>query len=119
MTLILVEDDEPVRRSLKMLLELDGYAVLDYATGSAAIEAGRNLWHKCLIADYQLPDLDGLALIAAFKANGRYGPSILMTGHFNDTLEKRALDAGYHVVLQKPFQFYEVSTAIAQLTSRY
>lgn len=117
MRIILVEDDAPVRRSMKLLLAMRGLEVSDYETGSAALAATLNSPGTCLVADYLLPDIDGIALLARFRAQGWRGPAVMITGHFNMALERRAHKVGYSVVFEKPFRFDCVIQTIAALAS--
>ena len=115
MRIILVEDDGPVRHSTKLLLAMHGHDVSDYGTGSAALEVTTNDLGACLIADYLLPDIDGIALLARFRAQGRRGPAIMITGHFDMALERRAREVGYSAIFEKPLRSGYLIQAIAKL----
>lgn len=109
---ILVEDDDAVRRSLQLLLHWHGYDVRAYpgaATASLATDLDRAHW---LIADYRLPDGDGLEVLEALRGRGWTGRALLVTGHFEPGLAPRALAAGFHAVIQKPLRQHEVLSAL-------
>jgi two-component system, LuxR family, response regulator FixJ len=116
--IILVEDDAPVRHSLKLLLSMRDHDVRDCETGgdALAIEFGND--QTCLIADYLLPDIDGVALLGELHKRGWRAPAIMITGVFDPMLEGRARDAGYVTVFEKPLQHDQLVDAVDALTIR-
>lgn len=109
---ILVEDDDAVRRSLQLLLHWHGYDVRAYpgaAAASLATDLDRAHW---LIADYRLPDGDGLEVLEALRRRGWAGRALLVTGHSEPDLAPRAFAAGYHAVIEKPLRQHEVLSAL-------
>jgi two-component system, LuxR family, response regulator FixJ len=111
--IVIVEDDEPVRLSLKLLFGLQRYAVVDFAHGEAALSIDFDAPQTCLIADYLLPDMDGIALLAAYRARGWRASALMITGSFHPTLARRAIDAGFSAVFEKPFRHGDIINAIA------
>ena len=116
MDIILVEDDVPVRHSLKMLLTLCGHNVRDFGCSIEALL--HPLRDQCLIADYLLPDLDGLELIKRLRPLGWNGSGILITGYFDETLKVRAERVGYIGVYEKPACFPELVKQVAHIATR-
>lgn len=100
--ILLVEDDAAVRRSLQLILQGAGFAVRSYATG-AALLADPNIGDaRAIVADYRLPDGDGLRLLRDIRKAGFNGIAILITGFGSPELEIRAKAAGYVRILEKP-----------------
>lgn len=101
--IVLVVDDDPaVRSSHKFSLEVEGFEVRTYASpnellGEASLPAG-----CCLIVNYQMPEMNGLELLARLRDRGLTMPTILVTGYSSDHLRKRAAAAGV-TLLEKPF----------------
>lgn len=94
MKIILVEEDGPVRHSMKLLRSIRGHEVTGYETGSTALAATFNDLETCLIADYLLPDIDGIALLAWSRARGWRRPAVMITGHFDRALERHMREVG-------------------------
>lgn len=117
MKVVLVDDDAAVRSSLKLLLAGRGHDVEDFAGGQAVLDANLGDNHFCLIADYLMPDIDGIWLLDGLRKQGWSGPALLITGHFDATLEKRALAAGYSLVFEKPLRSERLIAAIANLAA--
>lgn len=112
--IILVEDDEAVRRSLQLLLAWKGYEVLSYGTAAAAIS--RPSEHRecdILVVDYRLPDGDGLGVLRALRRDGWQGRAILITAFPTTTLTDSAKAGGFHAVLEKPLRKHELIGALA------
>ena len=102
LTVLLVEDDPSVRRSLQLVLQGGGFLVRGYATGTALL-ADPNIGDACaVVADYRLPDSDGVRLLENLRKAGFRGRAVLVTGFGSPELEVSARAAGYARVLEKP-----------------
>lgn len=112
---LLVEDDDAVRRALQLLLVARGYDVRAYRSGEGLATDAEALRATCLVADLVIPGGDALSLLADLKAAGWSGAAILVSGHLTDDLAARALDQGYDLVLPKPIGEYRLVNSIAQL----
>ena len=120
MKVVLVDDDEAVRNSLRLLLTGRGYDVDLYAGGDAVLDAQLDTGSRtCLIADYLMPDIDGLTLLEQLRKQGWSGPALLITGHFNATLERRARAVGYAQVFEKPLNHELLLNAVARLKAAH
>src|SRR5437588_11976782 len=98
MPIILVVDDSPVDRLLTGRLlsrekELDW--VIEYAeNGREALAFMKDLVPHVVVTDLMMPDMDGLELVAAVRAEHPEVPVILMTGQGSETLALEALERG-------------------------
>ena len=116
MKVVLVDDDAAVRSSLKLLLAGRGYDVAVFAGGQAVLDANLSDDHFCLLADYLMPDIDGISLLGKLRKQGWSGPALLITGHFDSGLAKRAKTAGYSAVFQKPLDSQRLIDAVAKFS---
>lgn len=107
-----VEDDEAVRDSLRILLGLRGCRVHDFADAQAFIAVGRALRPACLLVDVKLPGMSGLELQAHVKQEQPDLPVILMTGHGDVAMARTALRAGALDFIEKPINDDELLAAI-------
>lgn len=113
---VLVTDDEAsVRRSLQLLLHAKGYEPHSYTSASALLADAGALSADCMIADYNMPDLDGISLLSAIRAKGWNGSAILITAYCTKDLESRAHACGYAEVIQKPFIRGPILEALSRL----
>uniref|UniRef100_B0SVW9 Response regulator receiver protein n=1 Tax=Caulobacter sp. (strain K31) TaxID=366602 RepID=B0SVW9_CAUSK len=100
--LLLVEDDSGVRRSLQLLLHGRGFDVRAYASGLALLADPTALDAVCLVADYRMPEIDGLAILSRLRGLGWQGQALMITAFPSARLVDRALSAGYSRVIEKP-----------------
>lgn len=99
---LLVEDDSGVRRSLQLLLRGRGFEVRAYASGLALLADPTALGAVCLIADYRMPEIDGLSILTRLRELGWQGQALLVTALPSARLVEQALAAGYSRVIEKP-----------------
>jgi two-component system response regulator FixJ len=117
--ILIVDDDDDVRDSLRALLETEGYAVRDFNSAKHVL-ADRGLKDgACLIADIRMPDMDGLELQEELRRQNIGLPVIIVTGHGDVPLAVRAMKAGALDFIEKPFDgeliLESVKRAVAQI----
>lgn len=101
---LVVEDDESVRRSLQMMLRGRGFAVETCDSVAAVREAGAGPALGLLVTGYRLPDGTGLDVFAVLHAAGWHGRAVLIADVATPDLADRARAAGFHAVLEKPME---------------
>jgi CheY-like chemotaxis protein len=111
-TILLVDDDDAVRRSLQLLLHWRGYDVRSFAAAATIIADTRLDDSDVLIADYRLPDGDGFGVLRALRRNGWHGKAIMITAHASDVCRDAAAAAGFDAVLAKPLRQHELVAAL-------
>ncbi|HXW22476.1 MAG TPA: response regulator, partial [Rhodomicrobium sp.] len=89
-TVLIVDDDEAVRDSLKLLLEAHCLGVKEYASCEAFIHDYHPQNRQCLVLDQHLPGLTGLELVESLARDGALPPIILVTGQSDDAVKARA-----------------------------
>jgi two-component system response regulator FixJ len=97
-----VDDDDAVRDSLKLLLELHGLAVEDYGSTAEFAACYRPPARGCLILDQHLPVTTGLDFLATAAGRSLGVPVILITGRGDESLRARAMKAGIAAFMDKP-----------------
>jgi len=112
--ILLVEDDPGVRRSLQLLLHGRGFEVRAYASGLALLADPTALEAVCLVADYRMPEIDGLLILRRLRDLGWRGQALLITAFPSDGLIDQALAAGYSRVIEKPL----VEAALVEAVGR-
>lgn len=99
---IVVDDDDAIRASMRFLLECEGIEVEDFASGPQLIAANWPPRAGCLILDLHMPEMSGLELLDRLRATSSSMPVIVVTGQANIGSRERALSAGALAVLEKP-----------------
>lgn len=110
-TVHVVDDDDAVRDSLRVLLETAGFMVRTHAS-AAALLAARPKSGGCVLSDVRMPEIDGLELQRRLHASGIRLPVILMTGHGDIPIAVRAMKAGAVDFLEKPFDDEQLLDAL-------
>jgi FixJ family two-component response regulator len=102
-TIFIVDDDEAVRDSLKLLLESHGCRVQDYGSTRDFIASGFRPGQKqCLVLDHHLPDQNGLDFLESVDGAKLTMPVIVVTGGGDQALRERAAKAGAQAYFDKP-----------------
>ncbi|HUC01847.1 MAG TPA: response regulator transcription factor [Candidatus Paceibacterota bacterium] len=120
MRILIVEDDEAIARSLKLLLSRSGHAVDCLADGAAGERRimTRHGDYDFLILDLMLPGKGGVEICRSLRMAGVAIPILILTG-LNDTKDKvSALDGGADDYLVKPFSAEELMARIRALQRR-
>ncbi|MGV9316511.1 two-component system response regulator CseB [Streptomyces sp. NPDC003691] len=101
LNVLLVEDDDAIRRSVQLALERYGYRVTVAADGLGGLEAFRDGGHDLLILDVMLPELDGIGLCCRIREQSQV--PVLMMSARGDALDVVAgLEAGADDYVVKP-----------------
>ena len=116
--ILLIEDDSGTATEIALELRAGGYAVTHRATLAAALPIARSGDADLLIVDRQLPDGEGLDLIAQLRDEGRRTPVLVLSalGSLDDRV--RGLRAGGDDYLAKPFALVELAARVEALLRR-
>ena len=98
-----VDDDESVADSLRLLLETFGFDVQSYTSGSDLLADDRRRTAGCLVIDQHMPGLAGLEVVDRLYKEGVRVPTILISGRLDTSTRERASSLGVTNVLEKPF----------------
>lgn len=99
--LLIVEDDPDVMRALAFMADTRGYAVVGCGNATDALVATGAERFDCLIIDQNLPDMQGIDLLARLRKGGIDAPAILITTGPSDLLRRRSALANTPIV-EKP-----------------
>lgn len=116
----LLDDDLAIRSSLSALLSTVGWETRTYDSGYSFQQGvgALNALSGCLLLDIRMPGQTGLTLLSEWRAQGLEIPVIIMTGHANIDLCRRAFKNGAFEFLTKPIDadilFEVVGSALQQ-----
>jgi FixJ family two-component response regulator len=114
----IVDDDEPLRRSLGSLCRSVGLQIRTYGSAQEFLEAKREDLEGCLVLDVRLPGISGLDFQSQLAEFGIRLPVILISGHGDIPMTVRAMKAGAVDFLSKPFREQDLLDAIAAAIER-
>ena len=115
-TLLVVDDEELVRWSLRERFRREGYIVVEAPTAASALEqvaGGIDL----VLLDYRLPDGDGLSVLRRIKELSPDTPVILMTAFSTVENAVEAMKHGAYHYLNKPFNLDDVAMTVEKASN--
>ena len=112
-TILVVDDEELIRWSLREGLKAEGYDILEAGTGREALEQFKHGVDLVLL-DYRLPDIDGLSVLRELKKHDPDVLVILLTSLVNVDIAVEAMKLGAFHFANKPFNVDEVAATVAR-----
>ena len=113
-----VDDEEPVRKSLAFLLSMSGFAARVHESATAFLAVAPGLSKACLITDLRMPDMSGVELLKQLRAANAMLPTIVITGHGDVPMAVEAMKAGALDFIEKPFEEQVLLDAIGRAASQ-
>jgi CheY-like chemotaxis protein len=114
-TVLLVEDEAPLRLAMRRMLERGGYRVLDAEDGPAALRNHHQAEIDLLLTDIVMPGtLTGVDVADRFRDRAERLPVVFVTGYSDAALDGRRVDSAGTTVLAKPFSEAELLGAVRQ-----
>jgi DNA-binding NtrC family response regulator len=104
-TILIVDDEKNIRRTVRMVLEGEGFTVEETASGEEALARLPDIGADVILLDVELPGISGLDLLEALKRPGVVDPlptTIMISGHATLADAVRAVKAGAYDFLEKP-----------------
>jgi CheY-like chemotaxis protein len=119
-TILLVEDEESLRKVMRDLLEREGYTVAEAADGVQALDAVDRHAPDVILLDLNLPGLDGYSVLQQLRSreSSRSIPVIVLTAKGDEDNEVRVFQLGADDFLTKPFRARALSARLEAVLSR-
>ena len=113
--ILVVDDEEQVRKVVGTVLRKDGFDVVEAEDGEQALDACRKQLPEAVLLDWNMPVADGAAFLREWRRVGDTDtpPVVVMSGA-PDALE-RALRLGAAAVIAKPFRLDELEAVLLQV----
>lgn len=116
--IFLIDEDDVVRDSLKVLLESHGMPAQDFRTAAEFMSDAGARQAGCLVLGYNRRIVDGLELVAALRRRGIKMPTIFIVGSGNDSTRNAALEAGAFAYIERPVEETALLRAIGAALGR-
>jgi len=112
--ILIIDDDENVRKILEMALKANGYAVDTARDGKEAIEKSNRNFYNLALVDIRLPDMEGTALLTAMRETTPRMVKIVVTGYpsLENAIEAVNKNADGYIV--KPFKTEQLLSMIEE-----
>jgi two-component system KDP operon response regulator KdpE len=108
---LVVDDEPPIRKLLRMGLSTEGYEVIDAPSGQAALEMIPQK-PDLIILDLGLPDIQGLELLRSMRQRNEGVPIVVLSSRGDESAKVQALDLGADDYVTKPFGMNELLARI-------
>lgn len=113
-TILIIEDEAPIRENLRQLLQLEGYAVLEAGDGISGIEAALTSRPDLILCDILMPGVDGYGVLAELRGTPDLTaiPFVFLTASASLEDRSQALKRGADDYLIKPVKIADLLAAI-------
>lgn len=110
--ILAVDDDEKIGELLRVMLRRKGHQVMTANTGQQGIACFRRERPQVTILDFEMPDMDGLAVLRAIREVDSQASVIMLTGAGTDERKQQARALGVTEFLAKGFSLHELGAAL-------
>jgi two-component system CheB/CheR fusion protein len=117
-TIFVIDDDKTVRDAMRMVFELEGYAIETFGSAEEFLSKPHPQTVGCLLIDAYLPGMDGLDLLKKLTAEKHHLPSIMITGRSDVGMAVEAMKSGASDFIDKPVGTTELLDAVARALER-
>jgi two-component system nitrogen regulation response regulator NtrX len=116
--ILVVDDEEPIRKTLRMTLEYEGYEVSEASSGSEALEKIDNEPPELLFLDIKMPGMDGLEVLEEIRARTTASQVVMISGHGTVETAVQATKLGAFDFIEKPLETERVLLAVRNALER-
>jgi DNA-binding NtrC family response regulator len=116
--ILVVDDDESIRKMLMVILQRSGYSVDAAASGEEAIAKSDVNFYNLAVIDVRLPDMDGTKLLTLLKETSPRMMKIILTGYPVVENALQAINRGVDGYLTKPANVDQLLKTVAELLRR-
>ena len=117
-SILVIDDEEPVRKALSAMLQADGFVVVTAGSGKEAVEQSRRRHFDLALTDLMMPEMDGIQTMGALKVTDPEMEVMVLTGHGGVDSAVEALKQGACDYLLKPLTMTQLCTAVERALER-
>ncbi len=118
MKVLVVDDEQGLRRTVSMILEDEGYEVATASGGEEGLTKALEDGVDVVLCDVRMPDLDGLEFLERYRSSGGQGLVITMTAYGSLEVALEAMKRGAYDYIAKPFSGDEVVLTLKKAEER-
>jgi DNA-binding NtrC family response regulator len=112
--ILIVDDDENIRKVLQAILEEEGYIVEAVDTAKKGIERSEKSFYNVALIDIRLPDMEGIELLAKMRDTKPKMRKIIVTGYPTLQNAVAAVNKGADAYIMKPFDVEKILKTITE-----
>lgn len=114
-SILVAEDEESLRETLKLNLELEGYDVTTVDNGLAVLKTVKNEYFDLIILDIMMPEMDGITVCETIRVQHDQVPILFLSARNTGTDRVLGLKKGADDYLTKPFNLEELLLRVGKL----
>jgi two-component system nitrogen regulation response regulator NtrX len=100
--ILVIDDEAEIRRSVRMILEYDGYDVVEASSGPEGVAIAEKESPDLIFLDVKMPGMDGLEALQRIRAGNDSVPVVIISGHGTVSTAVEATKAGAFDFIEKP-----------------
>ncbi|MGH9460566.1 MAG: sigma-54-dependent transcriptional regulator, partial [Vicinamibacteria bacterium] len=116
--ILVVDDEEPIRKTMRMTLEYEGFEVSEAASGAEALQSVESDPPDLVFLDIKMPGIDGLDALKQLKEISPATQVIIISGHGNVETAVQATKLGAFDFIEKPLETERVLLAVRNAAER-
>ena len=106
--ILIIDDEAPIRASLKEILEYENYQVMEAEDGAEGLKLATKFAFDVVFCDIKMPKMDGLEVLDALVEKGIDGRVIMISGHGTVETAVQAIKVGAFDFIQKPLDLTRI-----------
>ena len=114
--ILIIDDEKPIRTSLREILEYEGHSVSEAEDGMFGIVEATNQRFDAIYCDIKMPKMDGLDVLHMLESKGVNSPVIMISGHGTVETAVQALKKGAFDFIQKPLDLNRILVTLKHAT---
>ncbi|MGB2383584.1 MAG: sigma-54-dependent transcriptional regulator, partial [Flavobacteriales bacterium] len=116
--LLIIDDEAPIRTSLREILEYEGHRISEAATGMDGVLAATKTKFDGVFCDVKMPQMDGLDVLDMLAKKGVQTPVVMISGHGTVDTAVASLKKGAYDFIQKPLDLNRVLVTLRNMLER-
>ena len=116
--LLIIDDEAPIRTSLREILEYEGHCISEAATGMDGVLAATKTKFDGIFCDVKMPQMDGLDVLDLLAKKGVQTPVVMISGHGTVDTAVASLKKGAYDFIQKPLDLNRVLVTLRNMLER-
>ena len=116
--LLIIDDEAPIRTSLREILEYEGHRISEASTGMDGVLAATKTKFDGIFCDVKMPQMDGLDVLDMLVKKGVQTPVVMISGHGTVDTAVASLKKGAYDFIQKPLDLNRVLVTLRNMLER-
>lgn len=116
--LLIIDDEAPIRTSLREILEYEGHRISEASTGMDGVLAATKTKFDGIFCDVKMPQMDGLDVLDMLAKKGVQTPVVMISGHGTVDTAVASLKKGAYDFIQKPLDLNRVLVTLRNMLER-